>query len=127
MRWKLDIYGTPIVIYEYHTVDHSREGTAYSIPVRTTGISSHNAHRSTFIPFHCSSIMEFLLDRLRKHAEQQPDKNVMSFVAPGVDGGKIQRSYTYKVLDDETNSVARRLLQLGLKPGDRYVSQHLLL
>ena len=62
---------------------------------------------------------DFLLDRLSQHATQQPDKKLFSFIGPGLDGGRIQKSYSYAELAKETTEVAQRLLAAGLKKGDR--------
>jgi len=64
---------------------------------------------------------DFLLDRLSRHAKEQPNKTVYSFVGPGIDGGTIQKVYTYKELAIETTRIGQLLLASGLKAGDRYV------
>jgi hypothetical protein len=65
---------------------------------------------------------DFLLDRLSIHAKEQPDKKVFSFIGPGIDGGRIQKSYTYNELAKETSRVAHVLLSSGLAAGDRCVA-----
>jgi len=62
---------------------------------------------------------DFLLDRLSRHAKEQPDKKVFSFIGPGIDGGRIQKDYTYNEIAIETSRLAQHLLMSGLKPGDR--------
>ncbi len=74
--------------------------------------------------FRAATIMfnDFLLDRLSKHAKEQPNNKVFSFIGPGIDGGRIQKSYTYNEIAKETSVVAQLLLASGLKAGDRWVA-----
>lgn len=62
---------------------------------------------------------DLLLDRLASHVANQPSKKLFSFLGPGLEGGRIQKSYTYAELEQETSEVALRLLESGLKSGDR--------
>lgn len=62
---------------------------------------------------------ELLLDRLKGHVGGQPDKKLFSFIGSGLDGGRIQKAYTYAQLADETTALAQRILAAGLSPGDR--------
>jgi acyl-CoA synthetase (AMP-forming)/AMP-acid ligase II len=62
---------------------------------------------------------DFLLDRLSRYTKEQPDKKVFSFIGPGIDGGRIQKGYTYNEIAIETSQLAQRLLLSGLKAGDR--------
>ena len=62
---------------------------------------------------------DYLLDRLSQHVSQQPSKKLFSFIGPGLDGGRIQKSFTYSELAKETTEVAQRLLAAGLTKGDR--------
>ena len=64
-----------------------------------------------------------LLGRLQQHVSAQPQKKLFSFIAPGLEGGRIEKSYTYAEFDVETSELAQRLLEAGLKRGDRYVAQ----
>lgn len=62
---------------------------------------------------------DLLLDRLKGHTDQQPNKGVFSFLGSGLDGGRVQKAYTYSELAQETTALAHRLLASGLSPGDR--------
>jgi acyl-CoA synthetase (AMP-forming)/AMP-acid ligase II len=62
---------------------------------------------------------DLLLDRFAKNVAKQPSKAIFSFIAPGLDGGRIQKSFTYDELAKETSALAQRLLEAGLKKGDR--------
>ena len=62
---------------------------------------------------------DFLLDRLAHHALAKPNKIVFSFLSPGLDGGKVQKRFTYYELAQATGHVAEQLVQRGLKRGDR--------
>lgn len=85
--------------------------------------SSHFRHRSNCNFFAVANMSnDFLLDRLSIHAKEQPDKKVFSFIGPGIDGGRIQKSYTYNELATETSRVAHVLLSSGLAAGDRCVA-----
>jgi acyl-CoA synthetase (AMP-forming)/AMP-acid ligase II len=62
-----------------------------------------------------------LLDRLALHSRQSPNKVAATFLAPGPDGGTVQRRLTYGELDRVTSGLAERLTaREGLNPGDRY-------
>jgi fatty-acyl-CoA synthase len=60
------------------------------------------------LPLTCSTIGEML----REQAEKYPDNPFQVFYQHGV-------SYTYKEFDQRVDEVARGLIALGLKPGDR--------
>ena len=62
---------------------------------------------------------DFLLDRLAHHAREQPNKIVFSFLSPGLDGGKVQKTFTYNELSQTTSHVTEQLVQRGLMRGDR--------
>ena len=62
---------------------------------------------------------ELLLDRFSTNVKKNPSKKIFSFIVPGLDGGRIQKSYTYNELAEETSLLAQRLLEAGLKRGDR--------
>lgn len=63
---------------------------------------------------------QLLLDRFYQNATKNPQKTAFSFVASGVDGGRIVKSLTYKELVVETSALATRLIHdAGLKRGDR--------
>ena len=62
---------------------------------------------------------DLLLDRFAKNAARHPSKKVFSYIAPGLDGGRLQKSYTYADLSKETDALGQRLLEAGLKSGDR--------
>ncbi len=62
---------------------------------------------------------EFLLDRLSHHASEQPKKQVLTFLNPGLDGGRVHKSLSYFELSEKTTQVAQRLLAVGLKRGER--------
>ena len=64
---------------------------------------------------------DLLLDRFAKNCTKQPSKTLFSFISPGLDGGRIQNSYTYDELNNATSALAQRLIAEGLKRGDRYV------
>jgi hypothetical protein len=68
-----------------------------------------------------TSSPDLLLDRLAQGVEKQPSKPVFSFVASGLEGGRVQKSLTYEALAKETSELAQRLLEAGLTKGDRYV------
>jgi acyl-CoA synthetase (AMP-forming)/AMP-acid ligase II/acyl carrier protein len=60
-----------------------------------------------------------LLDRLRENVDKFGSKMIFSFIAPGVDAGRIVSSISYQSLENQTTALAQRLLQEGLKKGDR--------
>ena len=62
---------------------------------------------------------ELLLDRFSTNVKKKPSKKIFSFIVPGLDGGRIKKSYTYNELAEETSLLAQRLLEAGLKRGDR--------
>ncbi|CAB9527462.1 Putative fatty-acid--CoA ligase FadD21 [Seminavis robusta] len=62
---------------------------------------------------------DLLLDRLAKNASTYAKKKAVAFLAPGKDGGKIQRELTYAQVEAETSALASLLLEKGLKHGDR--------
>jgi hypothetical protein len=64
---------------------------------------------------------DLLLDRLKTNATKDPTKRAMAFLAPGPSGGKIEHELTYAEVEQETSALAQRLLESGLKKGDRYV------
>ena len=67
-----------------------------------------------------------LLDRLASHAQSSPDKTAFTFLGSGPNGGKVERTLTYRQLADETDRVASSLVGtaatntggVGLKKGD---------
>ena len=63
-----------------------------------------------------------LLDRLKENVKKTPKKVAFSFLSSGVDGGRVAKTLTYDELATETTALAVRLLEAGLKRGDRYVS-----
>lgn len=64
---------------------------------------------------------DLLLDRIERNVNNAASKTAVSFLEPGPDGGKIQRSLTYESLWEETMKVAEILKDHGLKKGDRAV------
>ena len=63
---------------------------------------------------------QLLLERLREHEAKDPSKTAFSFVASGLDGGRITKSCTYQELQDQTTALAKYLLSCtDLKKGDR--------
>jgi hypothetical protein len=60
-----------------------------------------------------------LLDRLQQNVDKHNSKTSLSYIAPGLDGGRITKSCTYQWLAEETTLLAHRLLERGLKQGDR--------
>jgi non-ribosomal peptide synthetase component E (peptide arylation enzyme) len=62
---------------------------------------------------------DFLLDRLAENATKQPTKLAVAFVAPGLNGGKLERQLTYQALAQETSDLATRLLESGITKGER--------
>jgi acyl-CoA synthetase (AMP-forming)/AMP-acid ligase II len=62
---------------------------------------------------------DLLLERLAKNVAKAPKKTLLSFISPGLNGGKIQKSFTYEELEQETSDLAQRLLESGLAKGDR--------
>ncbi|KAG7342591.1 acyl-CoA synthetase AMP-forming/AMP-acid ligase II [Nitzschia inconspicua] len=61
-----------------------------------------------------------LLDRLEENASKYPQKTVFTFLSPGLNGGRISASLTYRQLQQQSSTLATRLLlQSGLSTGDR--------
>lgn len=65
-----------------------------------------------------------LLERLAGHVQTCPDKIAFTFLGSGPNGGKVERTLTYRHLADETDRVASSLVAaaatggVGLKKGD---------
>ena len=67
-----------------------------------------------------------LLERLAGHAQNCPDKTAFTFLGNGPNGGKVERTLTYRQLADETDRVAAALTAatasaaggIGLTKGD---------
>ena len=68
-----------------------------------------------------TSSCDLLLDRLSKNAKTYASKTAVTFLASGKDGGKVEREMKYEQIEAETTALAGRLLDKGLKQGDRYV------
>lgn len=64
---------------------------------------------------------DLLLERLSQNARTYATKKAVTFLAPGPQGGKVEREMTYEQIEVETTALAGRLLDKGLKQGDRYV------
>lgn len=64
---------------------------------------------------------DLLLDRLAANAQKTPDKQATAFIAPGSNGGKIEKKLTYQELEQETSELASRLVAAGIQKGDRCV------
>jgi acyl-CoA synthetase (AMP-forming)/AMP-acid ligase II len=62
---------------------------------------------------------DLVLDRLAKNIDKDGSKTLFTFLGPGLDGGRVQKSYTYSAFAQETSNLAQRLLESGLKQGDR--------
>ena len=62
---------------------------------------------------------DLLLERLAKNVAETPKKTLLSYISPGLNGGKIQKSLTYEEVEKETSDLAQRLLESGLTKGDR--------
>eukprot|EP00980_Cylindrotheca_fusiformis_P003161 scaffold721_cov131-Cylindrotheca_fusiformis.AAC.51 len=62
---------------------------------------------------------ELVLDRLNKNVEKNGSKTLFTFLSPGLDGGSLQKSYTYAAFALETSNLAQRLLESGMNQGDR--------
>lgn len=63
-----------------------------------------------------------LLDRLEENEGKAPSKAAFSFIASGVDGGRISKSCSYQEIQEQTTSLAKYMLTCtGLQRGDRYV------
>ena len=62
---------------------------------------------------------DLLLDRLSQNAKTYASKKAVTFLAPGKNGGKVEREMTYEQFEAETTALAGRLLEKGLKQGDR--------
>lgn len=62
---------------------------------------------------------QLFLDRLQKNVDKHNSKTSLSYIAPGLDGGRIAKACTYQELAEETTVLAHRLLDRGLKQGDR--------
>lgn len=60
---------------------------------------------------------DLLLNRLEQNAVTYASKKAVTFLGSGPDGGKVERSLTYKELMNEVNSVAIFLLD-KISPGD---------
>lgn len=67
-----------------------------------------------------TSSPDLLLKRLSENASKTPNKAAFTFIGSGLDGGRVQKSYTYSSLEVETSTLAERLVnEEGLKHGDR--------
>jgi crotonobetaine/carnitine-CoA ligase len=66
---------------------------------------------------------EFILaDLIEIRAEQMPERDVLTFEHLSLDGGKtLDEVRTYRQLDTHANRLAARLMQLGLRKGERFV------
>lgn len=66
---------------------------------------------------------EFILaDLIEIRAEQMPERDVLTFEHLSLDGGTTPDEVrTYRQLDAHANRLAARLMQLGLKKGERFV------
>lgn len=62
---------------------------------------------------------DLLLNRLTKNIAKDGSKKLFTFLGPGLNGGKVQKSYTYDSFNLETSNLAQRLLESGLRQGDR--------
>ena len=68
-----------------------------------------------------------IADRLRDAARQWPDR--LAVVAPGRGSGTVvtrgegrtYRTWTFRELDEESDALARGLIEMGVRPGDRLV------
>lgn len=66
-----------------------------------------------------TSLPDLLLTRLKKNVKTYPEKNAVTFLSNGSDGGKVEKQFTYKTLEKEVNNVAQRLVDAGIRKGDR--------
>jgi acyl-CoA synthetase (AMP-forming)/AMP-acid ligase II len=66
-----------------------------------------------------SSSPDLVLERFSENCSKYAAKTLFSFLSPGLDGGRIQKSYTYAAFETESSDLAQRLLESGLKRGDR--------
>lgn len=62
---------------------------------------------------------DLFLTRFATNVSKNGGKELFSFLGPGLDGGRIQKSHTYESFDRETSNLARHLLGSGLRQGDR--------
>ncbi len=59
-----------------------------------------------------------LLKRLEKNVAKSPDKDALTFLGSGPNGGVIEKKLTYADIEKCTNDLALNLLSSGLKKGD---------
>jgi len=62
------------------------------------------------------------LERLHEHSQTSPEKVACTWLGMGKGhpfGGVVERTYTYKQIEELTDSLAQRLLDSGISAGDR--------
>ena len=62
---------------------------------------------------------DLLLDRLSQNVDKEPKKILFSYISSGPNGGKIEKTFTYQELNQESSDLGQRLLEAGLAKGDR--------
>jgi len=95
------------------------ETTPSTATVTTTASATATATEKTI-----HSMIDSLLERLEKNTIQSPNKEALLFLESGVNGGTIQKKFTYQDVWDETEILAENLLAQGIKQGDLYVHEH---
>mmetsp|Transcript_28439 Transcript_28439/g.33085 ORF Transcript_28439/g.33085 Transcript_28439/m.33085 type:complete len:818 (-) Transcript_28439:80-2533(-) len=89
------------------------ETTPSTATVTTTASATATATEKTI-----HSMIDSLLERLEKNTIQSPNKEALLFLESGVNGGTIQKKFTYQDVWDETEILAENLLAQGIKQGD---------
>ena len=59
-----------------------------------------------------------LLHRLSQHTSNNPQKNALTFLNKGPNGGSITTQLNYGNVADQTDTIATKLLEKGLVKGD---------
>lgn len=62
------------------------------------------------------------VERFIAHAKSRPDEEYLVFQEVPGSGAQNIRRWTFKETDEESNRIARLLLDLGVKPGDMIAS-----
>lgn len=66
-----------------------------------------------------NSSPDLFLDRFTKNVAKDGSKKLFTFLGPGLDGGKIQKAFTYDSFNLETSNLSQHLIESGLRQGDR--------
>lgn len=65
--------------------------------------------------------VDSLLQRLEGNVSKSPQKQALTFLGAGSNGGVIESKFTYQDIWDETGILAENLISSGIKKGDMYV------